>query len=421
MAGDGIQLEAAATSGAKLATAELAWSGDTEHVQVIGAGLLTGSEGAWTYTLLAGGAGAVGAGVQRMTLASDDPAVAALGTINASGVKQLGTWTVTGTGGTFPVTDSGGSLTVDAPVGTPVHVRLSDGTTAISTLPVSAASLPLPTGAATSAAQATGNTSLSSIDGKITACNTGAVTVSAALPAGTNVIGKVGIDQTTPGTTNKVSIGSDGTVTLLTGSATIGKLAANSSGVLIGQVELAASQTLATVTNLAQLGGQAVTMGSGVRTAGTQRVTIATDDQVSVALAAGTNLAGKVSAGLDTGSVYNGATALTPKFFNVDVAASGDNTLVAAVASKKIRVLSLQLVHAKSATPVGGLIKSSTPTNLYGGTGRFPLDNTGATGPGGLTLPFNPLGWFETEVNTNLVLNLDAAQRVVGTGQYVEV
>lgn len=55
---------------------------------------------------------------------------------------QSGTWTVTGTGGTFPVTDSGGSLTVDAPVGTPVFVRLSDGSSAISTLPVSLASVP---------------------------------------------------------------------------------------------------------------------------------------------------------------------------------------------------------------------------------------------------------------------------------------
>lgn len=52
------------------------------------------------------------------------------------------TVTVTGSGGTFPVTDSGGSLTVDAPVGTPVFVRLSDGSAAITTLPVSLASVP---------------------------------------------------------------------------------------------------------------------------------------------------------------------------------------------------------------------------------------------------------------------------------------
>lgn len=53
------------------------------------------------------------------------------------------------------------------------------------TQPVSAASLPLPSGASTAAKQDTGNTSLASIDGKITAVNTGAVTVSSsALPTG---------------------------------------------------------------------------------------------------------------------------------------------------------------------------------------------------------------------------------------------
>lgn len=46
-------------------------------------------------------------------------------------------------------------------------------------------SLPLPTGAATSASQTTGNNSLSSIDSKITAVNTGAVVVSSSvLPTG---------------------------------------------------------------------------------------------------------------------------------------------------------------------------------------------------------------------------------------------
>jgi hypothetical protein len=70
----------------------------------------------------------------------------------------------------------------------------------------------LPTGAATSAKQDTGNTSLASIDGKITAVDTNNVTISAALPAGTNAIGKLaansGVDigdvdvtSVTPGTT----------------------------------------------------------------------------------------------------------------------------------------------------------------------------------------------------------------------------
>lgn len=42
----------------------------------------------------------------------------------------------------IPITDNSGSLTVDAPVGTPVYVRLSDGSAAITTLPVSLASVP---------------------------------------------------------------------------------------------------------------------------------------------------------------------------------------------------------------------------------------------------------------------------------------
>lgn len=72
-----------------------------------------------------------------------------------------------------------------------------------------------------------------------------------ALPSGTNLMGKVGIDQTTPGTTNKVSIGTDGTVALNAaipaGTNGIGKLTSNA-GVTIGAVEIAASQTIA-VTN----------------------------------------------------------------------------------------------------------------------------------------------------------------------------
>lgn len=85
-----------------------------------------------------------------------------------------------------------------------------------------------------------------------TVTTVGAVTsITNALPAGTNLMGKVGIDQTTPGTTNKVSIGTDGTVALNAaipaGANAIGKLAANT-GVTIGAVEIAAAQTVA-VTN----------------------------------------------------------------------------------------------------------------------------------------------------------------------------
>jgi hypothetical protein len=79
----------------------------------------------------------------------------------------------------------------------------------------------------------------------------------------------------------------DGTVTANagTGSFTVAQATA---GNLNATVSIAASQTLSTVTtvstvtNLSQLGGTAIAMNTGVRTAGTQRVTVATDDVVQV-------------------------------------------------------------------------------------------------------------------------------------------
>jgi hypothetical protein len=80
------------------------------------------------------------------------------------------------------------------------HMRIDVGSGAtesvvssINPLPVAGTFTVDPAGLATEARQTTGNASLSSIDGKITTCNTGAVTVSAALPAGTNNIGDIDV------------------------------------------------------------------------------------------------------------------------------------------------------------------------------------------------------------------------------------
>lgn len=84
-------------------------------------------------------------------------------------------------------------------------VVVSDASTMTQTLAVDAAgkigvsSSALPTGAATEASLATVAGDTTSIDGKITACNTGAVTVSAALPAGANNIGDVDVLSVIPG------------------------------------------------------------------------------------------------------------------------------------------------------------------------------------------------------------------------------
>jgi len=141
---------------------------------------------------------------------------------------QAGTWTVTGTGGTFPVTDSGGSLTVDSPVGTPLYVRLSDGSSAISTLPVSLASVPSHevTNAGTFAVQAaqTGTWTVTGTGGTFPVTDSGgSLTVDA--PVGTPLF-----------------------VRLSDGSSAISTLPVSLASVPSHEVTLAANQTLATLT-----------------------------------------------------------------------------------------------------------------------------------------------------------------------------
>lgn len=82
-----------------------------------------------------------------------------------------------------PVTIASNQSTI--PVSTGLAQGLTDTQLRATAVPVSNASLPLPAGASTLAAQTSGNSSLSSIDSKITAVNTGAVVVaSSALPSG---------------------------------------------------------------------------------------------------------------------------------------------------------------------------------------------------------------------------------------------
>lgn len=132
---------------------------------------------------------------------------------------------------------------------------------------------------------------------------------------------------------------------------------------------------------------------------------------ISGALPAGTNLIGRVSSSDETSTIYNGTTAITPKFAVLDAASSGDNTLIAAVTSKKIRVLSLFLVSAGAVN-----VRFESGASGTALTGQMNLvANTG------FVLPYNPLGWFETASNTLLNLELSAAISVDGSIVYAEV
>jgi hypothetical protein len=116
------------------------------------------------------------------------------------------------------------------------------------------------------------------------------VTVTGSLPTGSNVIGKVGIDQTTPGTTNLVSIGSNGTVALGAGSAVIGHVISDASSAVIGHVIADTGSTTA-VTSLPALVGGTANIGfvRSVPSACTQSTTF-TSSTVGVATGAGTSV-----------------------------------------------------------------------------------------------------------------------------------
>jgi hypothetical protein len=118
-----------------------------------------------------------------------------------------------------------------------------------------------------------------------------------------------------------------------------------------------------------------------------------------------------VSATLESSQMSNVGTILTPKFAAIALSSSGNTTVVAAVTSKKIRVLSLWLVangtvNVKFQTGTGG-------TDLTGLA--YLVVNTG------MVLPFNPAGWFETGSGVLLNANLSAAIAVGGSLSYVEI
>ena len=123
---------------------------------------------------------------------------------------------------------------------------------------------------------------------------------------------------------------------------------------------------------------------------------------------AGTNLLGSIAAVPSTSSVMNGVTAVTPVFAAISGAISGDNTLVAADATKKIRVFSLYVV---AVTAVTVRFESAA-----GGTALSGVMSVGANG--GFVLPFNPNGWFETTANQLLNMELGGAVQVSGGLSY---
>ncbi len=302
-----------------------------------------------------------------------------------------------------------------------------------------------------------------SLDSKVTACDTGSVTIAAITPdvmLGTDFSSVLGTASLVLGTqADAVANTSDGVQTssflyafngttwdrireggtagsiLVDGSAVTQPV----SGTLTGVTTVT---TVSTVTNLAQLGGQAVSMNTGVRDAGTQRVTIATNDVVPVSKSGTWTLdansgvdigdvdvlsapardrtTDNVGVALDASSMMDDTTVLTVKRAELTTATTGNQALVAAVAGKTTRILALSILATGGVNDV--YVNDGTADLIADATNKIPLSLDGSDGAQGFVLPFNPQGWIQTAaVNRAINVNLGSANAVTALATYVEV
>jgi len=230
------------------------------------------------------------------------------------------------------------------------------------------------------------------------------------VPAGTNLIGKVGVDQTTPGTTNGVAIVGVNAATALAGAGAVGT---GSARVAVGQdtttiagsapgtagtasanvisVQGIASMTKLLVTpdsvalpanqsvNVAQFGGANTVTGTGASGSGIPRVTVSNDS--TVGLVAGTAAIGTVTGNVNTtptdcsGTITSGGTA--------------QNAFTANAAIHGFTIANID-ASAGSGEP---LWISFTGTAVAAATASYPLAAPAATTFSGLSSYSSPMGF----------------------------
>ena len=101
----------------------------------------------------------------------------------------------------------------------------------------------------------------------------------------------------------------------------------------------------------------------------------------------------------------------TVTFAAVSASSSGDNTLVAAVTGKKIRVLQVFLLAA-----------AAVDVRFEDGAGGTALTGVmSLAANGGFVMPFSEIGWMEGSAATLLNLELGGAVQVSGVIAYAEV
>ena len=265
---------------------------------------------------------------------------------------------------------------------------------------VDVASSALPTGASTSAKQDTGNTSLSSIDGKITAVNTGAVVIASgtvtavtaitnALPSGTNAIGKLAensgvdigdVDVTSSALPTGASTSTNQTTEITAlqlidnpiGSST-GGTAGTSSG-LAGGIYNSSNPTL---TNGQQAGLQLDSTGA-LRVAGAAGGTSSADNSAfttgTTSLTAGGGLYDATPDSLTDGRT--GVFALTIKrALHTSLFDTTGTSAFGTAGSSATPVLSVQGIASGTALPVS---IATVPSHAVTNAGTFAVQESGA-------------------------------------------
>lgn len=112
-----------------------------------------------------------------------------------------------------------------------------------------------------------------------------------------------------------------------------------------------------------------------------------------------------------TDKMSDGTTTLITPLFAV-ISASADATIVAAVPTKKIRVIAAQWVAA-------GTYTFRWTSNNAAGTGLTGVMTTVVGSP--VTLPYNPVGWFETVAGEALFMDQTTTGQISGSLVYVTV
>ena len=123
--------------------------------------------------------------------------------------------------------------------------------------------------------------------------------------------------------------------------------------------------------------------------------------------------AATIAVAYDTTQLMNGLSGagLTPTKARINTTTSGVTTMVAATAGKKIRVLAMYINSA-----VANVINLQSHVTTANNDGALAYSATG-----GMVLPFNPIGWFDTTVGEALDINIASTGQVSGQFSYILV